>query len=63
MRKTLLVIAAIALVCSFIVPNHPIISGDSGSVLMSADAYPWIAGVLGIIGLLLPKESKGEEDK
>lgn len=58
MRNTLLIIAAIALVCSFLVPNHAITSGDSGSVLMSGDAYIWIAAVCGVLGFFWPKTPK-----
>ncbi len=58
MRNTLLVIAGIALVCSFVTPNYAITSGDSGSVLMSGDAYIWIAGVCGILGFFWPRKPK-----
>ena len=58
MRNTLLIIAGIALVCSFLVPNHTITSGDSGSVLMSGDAYIWVAAVCVILGFFWPKTPK-----
>ena len=48
MRRTLLMIAGTAFVCSLFVPNHVISSGDGGSVLMSDDLYPWIAMVCGL---------------
>ena len=58
MKNALLVIAGIALICSFLVPNHTIISGDSGSALMSDDAYTWVFAVCGLLGFFWPKAPK-----